>query len=429
MTAMDRGRDVTRELAAALVEARARTLALCALVDDEAFHRQFHPDFSPVGWHLGHCAVVQAYWLLERAGGQAPMSQQVQDTFTPERNPKANRVHLPARAEIVALASEVADRVAEFLAREGHGVDPRMLWSVVQHEQQHGETVAMVLALADEAGVPVGALPVAATPAVPPESAHAAGPRWIEVPAARCLRGSDVPAAYDNERDPHAVDVGAFALARCPVTRGEYSSFIEDGGYHRPGPWSAEGWHWARGQGIRAPRGWDRCTEATEATEAPVWGLSWYEADAFARWAGARLPTEAEWERAARWDAVPGVARTYPWGEAVPDATRACFDRPRAGPLPVGALPAGASPVGALGMAGGVWEWTASWFGPYPGFTPWPYEGYSTPWFGDHRVLRGGSFASRATVLRGAFRNWYVPGCREVFAGVRLARDGRGPTW
>jgi iron(II)-dependent oxidoreductase len=203
---------------------------------------------------------------------------------------------------------------------------------------------------------------------------------------------------------------------------------VADGGYQQCALWSEPGWRWRRRERRRGPRYWgdDPLAFARAHLDPthPVQRLSYYEAEAYARWAGGRLPTEAEWERAACWDAAAERARPFPWGEAEPDATRAVFDRRLQGPAPVHAASAGASPVGCLGMAGGVWEWTATPFAPYPGFEPWPYAGYSTPYFdGRHFVLRGGSWASRRTAIRPVFRNWYPRQTCEVFAGVRVVYD------
>jgi gamma-glutamyl hercynylcysteine S-oxide synthase len=154
-----------------------------------------------------------------------------------------------------------------------------------------------------------------------------------------------------------------------------------------------------------------------------VSSLSWHEADAYARWAGKRLPTEAEWEFAAVSDLSNGSSRLYPWGDAAPAPERACFGIGEWQPAPVADRPAGASPFGLLGMAGGVWEWTSTPFLPYPGFEAWPYDGYSKEHMGgDHYVCRGGSWATAAPNLRGAFRNWYVPTYRQGFLGLRCAR-------
>jgi iron(II)-dependent oxidoreductase len=152
--------------------------------------------------------------------------------------------------------------------------------------------------------------------------------------------------------------------------------------------------------------------------------VSWFEADAFARWAGRRLPTELEWEKAAAWDPATRTARTFPWGEAEPTRRHANLDRLGWSPAQAGAYPDGASAYGVLGMVGDAWEWTSSAFAGYPGFTAFPYDEYSAPFFGgDYRVLRGGSWATRSRAVTNSFRNWDLPGRRQIFCGLRLAND------
>jgi ergothioneine biosynthesis protein EgtB len=226
----------------------------------------------------------------------------------------------------------------------------------------------------------------------------------------------------------HEAEVGAFALARHPVTQAQFAAFMADGGYRNRALWSAAGWRWRAENAVAAPLYW-----MPDAPDHPVHGVSWYEADAFCRWAGARLPTEREWEWAATGPAADGAAPATPWGGTAPDwrrctceARRGDPDRPNGpgGTAPVGAHPDGASPFGVEDMLGNVWEWTSSTFSPYPGFDPWPYPGYSQAYFdGRHRVLKGGSWATRRWAMRTSFRNWYLPGIRQILAGFRCARD------
>jgi iron(II)-dependent oxidoreductase len=158
--------------------------------------------------------------------------------------------------------------------------------------------------------------------------------------------------------------------------------------------------------------------------DEPVQHVSWYEADAYARWSGARLPTEAEWEKAARWDPATGRSRRYPWGDEDPTPERANLGGTALRPAPLGAYPDGASPLGVHQLIGDVWEWVSSDFRPYPGFEAWPYREYSEVFFGpDHRMLRGGSWAVDPVVCRATFRNWDYPVRRQIFSGFRCARD------
>ena len=229
-------------------------------------------------------------------------------------------------------------------------------------------------------------------------------------------------------RDRYYVDAA-------PVTNARYLAFVEDGGYRRPELWTSDGWRWVRGAGVEHPQGWERAADGSWsehafgrhvplALERPVVHVNWFEAAAFARWAGRRLPTESEWEKAAAWDLESGVARRYPWGDTPPTTDHANLDQRTCGPAAVGAYPLGRSFFGVHQMLGDVWEWTASEFAPYPGFAPFPYPEYSAAHFGrGYKVLRGGSWATQPTAIRTTFRNWDLPERRQIFAGLRCARD------
>jgi iron(II)-dependent oxidoreductase len=225
--------------------------------------------------------------------------------------------------------------------------------------------------------------------------------------------------------------VPAFEIDSTPVSNAAYLAFVEDGGYHRRELWSAAGWEWREAEGIERPLYWTadgrvRSFDRLERLDPdlPVMHVSWYEADAYARWRRARLPTEAEWEKAASWDEAAREKRRFPWGGEPPHESRTNLDQLGFGPAPVGAFREGASAYGALGMAGDCWEWTASNFRGYPGFHAQPYRDYSEVFFGAaYKVLRGGSWASRSSVARATFRNWDHPQRRQIFAGFRCAMD------
>ncbi|MEV4090107.1 SUMF1/EgtB/PvdO family nonheme iron enzyme, partial [Nonomuraea fuscirosea] len=260
-------------------------------------------------------------------------------------------------------------------------------------------------------------------------------PDEVHVPAGRFLMGTDtLPWAYDNERPATWVDLPGYWIDRLPVGNAAYAAFIEDGGYDDQRFWTPEGWQWRQRKGITAPLFWTReggswhrdrfgRTEPVPMDE-PVQHVSWYEADAYARWAGKRLPTEPEWEKACGWDQEAGRARRYPWGESDPGPSLANLGHRAARPAPLGAYPGGASPYGAEQMIGDVWEWTSSWFQAYPGFRSFPYKEYSEVFFGEeYRVLRGGSWAADPAAVRTTFRNWDYPIRRQIFTGFRCARS------
>jgi iron(II)-dependent oxidoreductase len=255
----------------------------------------------------------------------------------------------------------------------------------------------------------------------------------IEVPAATVPIGAGVDGfAYDNERSQHQVEVESFYIGRVQVTNGDWLEFIADGGYRRRDWWTAEGWQWLRAEHAERPRQWisesaERRLGGVEPLDlsTPVVHISCHEAEAFASSRGVRLPTEVEWETAASWDADAAVKRAWPWGDQTPEPRHAnLIESAVFAPLAAGALLDGAAPCGALGMIGDVWEWTASCFGGYPGFTAYPYREYSEVFFGsEYRVLRGGSFAASKDTVTPTFRNWDLPERRQIFAGVRVAAD------
>jgi iron(II)-dependent oxidoreductase len=251
----------------------------------------------------------------------------------------------------------------------------------------------------------------------------------VDVPTAQPQLGAASGFAYDNEKPVYVAAVPGFRIDRTPVTVGAFREFILDGGYADERLWTAEGWDWRQAEQIERPMFWSadgtvrRFDQVeTPRDDQPVMNVSWFEADAYARWRGARLPTEIEWETAARVDATTGISRAQPWGGDPIDRTRANIDGEALGPLPARAE--SAAPCGALGMIGDVWEWTASKLEAYPGFRAFPYPEYSEVFFdGPYRVLRGGSWATAACCARSTFRNWDFPQRRQIFAGFRCAAD------
>jgi iron(II)-dependent oxidoreductase len=301
---------------------------------------------------------------------------------------------------------------------------------VAQHEQQHDETMLITHQLRQGPA----ALHAPEPPA--PDAADAASlPAEVFVPAGPFTMGTSTePWALDNERPAHQRLVQAFHIDTVPVTNGAYTAFIEDGGYTDERWWAPQGWAQIREHGIGAPLFWRReggqwlrrrfGTVETLPDDEPVLHVSFYEADAYARWAGRRLPTEEEWEKAARHDPATGRSRRYPWGDAEPTPEHANLGQRHLRPARAGSYPAGASPLGVRQLIGDVWEWTSSDFLPYPGFTVFPYPEYSEVFFGgDYKILRGGSFAVDEVACRGTFRNWDLPVRRQIFSGFRTARD------
>ena len=325
------------ELGAVLAHARKRTEALLEPLDDEQLTRQVSPLQSPLVWDLAHIGYFEELWLLRNGNGHAAAATGFDELYNSFAHERPERGSLPilspqeARAYVAGVRERVLERLPE-LARDDY-----LVGMVAQHELQHVETMTQTLALAGLAGA--GRLPVV----------EAGGE--VLVPDGPFALGSDEPWAYDNERPAHLVELPPFQIDRALVTNGEYAEFAS-----RPAP------------------GRD---------DEPVQHVSFHEAEAYARWAGKRLPTEAEWEKAAML-----------LGEELEHAS------------------------------GAVWQWTSTFFDGYPGFRAYPYPEYSEVFFGtDYRVLRGGSWVTDPIVARPTFRNWDLPERRQIFSGIRCASD------
>jgi gamma-glutamyl hercynylcysteine S-oxide synthase len=425
------------QIATRLTTARDRTRALTDCVDEGDLVRQHSPLMSPLVWDLAHVANQEELWLLRGVGGREPMHPEIDPLYDAFEHPRASRPSLPLLrpAEARNYASDVRGRVLDLVDRvsfsSGRLVESGFVFGMIaQHEQQHDETMLATHQL--RRGSPVlEAPPPGPAPAdvlrLPAEVLIAGGPFTMGT--------SDEPWALDNERPAHIVDVQPFYLDTTPVTNAAFLQFIADGGYLDERLWSPAGWQHRQKAGLTAPLFWRQAgasqwvrrrfgvTELVPPTE-PVMHVCWYEADAYARWAGRRLPTEAEWEKAARHDPRSGRSRRYPWGDTAPAPALANLGQDHLQPAPAGSYPEGAAPSGARQLIGDVWEWTASDFLPYPGFVSYPYKEYSEVFFGpDYKVLRGGAFSSDPVACRGTFRNWDYPIRRQIFAGFRTARD------
>ncbi len=415
----------------ALEEGRRRTLALVASVSEADLERVHNPLMSPLVWDLAHIAAYEDLWLAHRYGDRPLLHDDLAATYDAFETPRALRGDIELLGPDAArrYLSDVRARVLEVIDERGVG-DGRLHEMVLRHEHQHNETMLQTLQLA---GLPDYEL-AGRRPAPDSPSGVHTGLELIEVPAGPFTIGAPADGfAYDNERSRHRVELDAFRIGRTPVTNGAYLSFVQNGGYERREWWCDEGWAWKEEFAITRPEGWtdDHTAESRLGRveplhpDRPVVHVTWYEADAFARAHGVRLPTEFEWEKAASWDEQAQAARPYPWGRRRPvPGLHGNLDQRGCGTVPVGAYPAGASPYGCLGMIGDVWEWTTSTFGGYPGFVAHPYREYSEVFFGEeYRVLRGGSWATRTSVATTTFRNWDYPQRRQIFAGIRIASD------
>ena len=350
----------------ALHAARDRTLALVSHLTAEELERQVDPLMSPLVWDLAHIAAYEDLWLCHRHGGLDLLHPELAAMYDAFETPRAVRGDLPIldAAGARGYLDEVRERAVAVVRERGAG-DGTICELVLRHERQHCETMLQAMVLA---GLDDGRLRSNGGP-------RRTGLESVAIPAGPATIGAGPTGfAYDNERPRHTVDVPAFRIGRAPVTNATYLHFVEGGGYERREWWTDEAWHWKEEYDITHPGRWTAGLDP----HAPVVHISWFEADAFARAHGARLPTESEWEKAAA--------------------------------------------SGQLEQTGQVWEWTASEFTGYPGFVAYPYREYSEVFFDrGYYVLRGGSWASDPNVVSPSFRNWDLPERRQIFAGVRLA--------
>lgn len=425
-------------LARAFEETRAATLRLFDLCDERDLHESPGFGYRPIIWHLAHMGVFESYWLLQKAGGQPAPDARYERIFDPISTPREESKSLPSRAEMESYLLRVRDSVLGYL--EGFDFDSRdplkrggyLFRLVLEHEQQHQETLCYLLQMLDPSKKTRPTTPVNDTDAIVTND----GGEMVSVSAGEFLMGAVWDSfAYDNEYPAREVFVPEFRIARAPVTNGEFARFVADGGYERREFWTEEGWSWREKENWTQPLYWLRAGEGAWAErrmfdetplelEHPVTGVSFYESEAYARFTGRRLPTEAEWEKAASWDARTNTKRRFAWGDEEPDSSRCNYAMEHWGTTPVKNFHEGASSYGCLDMTGNVWEWTSTPFEGFPGFEPFPYPEYSQTWFdGDHRILKGGSWATNASVLRTSFRNFFRRHFRIAFAGIRLAED------
>ncbi|KUH95989.1 ergothioneine biosynthesis protein EgtB [Mycobacterium sp. IS-1556] len=417
-------------IARELTRARERTLRLVDF-DDAELGRQYSPLMSPLVWDLAHIAQQEELWLLrdgnpDRPGMLSPEVERLYDAFVNSRASRANLPLLPP-SDARAYCGTVRNRVLDTLDAMPDD-DPAFNFAlVISHENQHDETMLQALNLRTGAPLLDAGAPL-------PQGRSGVAGTSVLVPAGEFVLGVDAvtePHSLDNERPAHVVEVPAFRIGRVPVTNAEWRRFVDDGGYDNPQWWSRRGWAHRQETGLRAPQFWNEDGTRTRfghvediPGDEPVQHVTFFEAEAYAAWAGARLPTETEWEKACAWDPAADARRRYPWGASEPTTHLANLGGDALRPAPVGAYPVGASAYGAEQMLGDVWEWTTSPLRPWPGFTPMIYEQYSAPFFdGDYKVLRGGSWAVAASILRPSFRNWDHPIRRQIFSGVRLAWD------
>ncbi|HEY7166898.1 MAG TPA: selenoneine synthase SenA [Candidatus Binatia bacterium] len=456
--------DLTRlkeaaQMTAVMREFRGRTLDLVADLDDSQLIGPQLPTVNPPLWEIGHIAWFQEFWTLRHLRNQKELlanSDQIYNS-TDVAHDARWELCLPSREKTLQYMASVLERVLDGVrARELTAEEFYFHLLATYHESMHAEALAYTR---QTLGYPA------------PQFSNERSPLAGGIPIGRCSGDAEVPGgkyvigaqrdfpfAFDNEKWAHPIEIKPFRIARTAVANGEFLSFIEDGGYRREHLWSDAGWNWLHSRGhtdlqksfekffnknlnhgslepqvkLEHPAYWqkeangrwrqhvfDRYLPLNE--NHPVVHVSWYEAEAFCRWAGRRLPTEPEWEVAASAGPSAGSEdrRQFPWGDETPGPEQANLDWRNSGLIDVHALPAGDSAFGCRQMIGNVWEWTADEFQPYPGFTTDPYKEYSKPWFGTHKVLRGGCWSTRSLLIRNTWRNFYTPDRNDVWAGFR----------
>jgi ergothioneine biosynthesis protein EgtB len=440
-------------LFARLKSARAQTDAIFDLIDSEALYSRPIPERHRLIFYLGHLEAFDWNLLGRGALGLDPRHAELDKLFSfgidPTHGdlPTDRAEDWPAEARVREYNQELRETLDEQITNPKKAkalptsiANGTLLHVAVEHRLMHAETLAYLL----------HQLPYDSKRHQ--EKPSAAGgvfvPRTVDIPAGVATlgqpRGATTAAlregerrfefGWDNEFESMLVDVPAFKIGAYPVTNGEFLKFVRAGGYENSSLWDSESWAWKQSRGMEHPLYWVRgdgewkyrgmFEEAPLALDCPVY-VSHAEASAFGKWAGKSLPTEAQWHRAAYGVADGSAERLYPWGDSAPEPSRGNFDSSHWDPMPVTAHPTGASAIGVQDLLGNGWEWTATPFGPFPGFEPFPfYRGYSADFFDDrHWVMKGGSARTAACFLRRPFRNWFQPNYPYMYATFRCVEE------
>jgi gamma-glutamyl hercynylcysteine S-oxide synthase len=409
---------------ASLKEARQRTLELVADLNDEDMIGPRLAIVNPLRWEIGHVAWFQEYWLLRHVAGRDPLLANGDALYDSAKVAHETRwdLPLPSKTQTIDYMTNVIDNVSRYIDESDASY---FLALALFHEDMHGEAITYTRQTLGRCAPTISGR-IDTQPATYDDIKGDAF-----VPDASFIAGntSDGTFVFDNEQKPFPIVVPSFRISRTATTNADFLRFVEDKGYQRREFWSDDGWAWRESAGANHPvywsfdadnwwrRNFDQLVPLEE--NLPVLHVNWYEAEAYCRWANRRLPTEIEWEMAASSEPGSDRKRRFPWGDEEPNPNRANLDSRNLGTTDVRALPAGDSAFGCRQMIGNVWEWTATDFAPYPGFLAGPYKEYSEPWFGNHKVLRGGCWATRSRLISNTYRNFYMPDRRDVWAGFR----------
>jgi iron(II)-dependent oxidoreductase len=423
-------------LAQLLSERRDRELELFLDLTDEQLRGEPIREAERPIWEMGHLGWFQEYWILRNLDGANPLmpgSDALYDssqTYTHQRG----AFSFPSRSETLEYTSKILRQCLDRL--ESHEPTPEEIYFyrlAIFHEDMHSETLTFIR---QTLGYPRPALSTAGgdKPILIGLDDYIFRDVHISGAAFGLGATADVPFVFDNEKWQHTVDVESFSISATPVTNAEFLEFVEADGYKMKSIWGKHGRDWLRRSKAEAPRFWRKSADGRWYRidfgqvvpldpYHPVVHVNWYEASAFCAWAGRRLPTEAEWEMAASVDPLANgsvmTKREFPWGGESPTPVQVNMDWNALGCVDVRALAAGDSAAGCRQMIGNVWEWTADTFEAYPGFVRDPYREYSEPSFGQKKVLRGGSWATRSLSIRSTWRNFYMPFRNNIYAGFR----------
>jgi iron(II)-dependent oxidoreductase len=435
---MQSAQEQIERLTEMLVDSRKRTLELGSDLSDEQMMGPQLRIVNPPLWEIGHLAWFQERWNLRRVTDEefAPSNilERGDELYDSMAVAHDTRWDLPllSHEETLSYMRRVLDETLHELHTGGPTPEADYFARLAAfHEDMHGEAFTYTRQTHGLPAPPISEY----DPAILETQPRGPLEGDAEVPGGDFMLGATegMGFVFDNEKWAHPVRVSPFEISRAPVTNEQFRSFVDDGAYRRQELWSEEGRRWLDETGAEHPVYWSRVGDEWHHRRfdktsplnphAPVIHVSWYEAEAYCRWAGRRLPTEAEWEMAASAEpdatGTTGRKRLYPWGETPPGSRLANLDGRLLGPVDVAAFPEGESAFGCRQMMGNVWEWCADDFGPYPGFVRDPYKEYSEPWFGEQKVQRGGSWATRGRMLRNTWRNFALPDRRDLFVGFR----------
>ncbi len=415
-----------------LQDARARTLALIEGLSGDQWLGPRYAIVNPFLWEIGHVAWFHERFILRNLDGRESFLANADELYDSSAVAHDSRweLPLPSLEQTLDYMTKVQQAMLDRLSgREPTEEEAHLYLLTIFHEDMHDEAFTYTRQTLGYAP------PRWKGGEAPPSDGPGAVDGEVSVPGGTFDLGATGESGFlfDNEKWAHPVTVDPFRMDRGPVTHGAYLHFVEDGGYTRRELWDEEGWAWREQAGLTAPVYWRRTDGGWEMrrfdrwvplpTDAPVVHVSWHEARAYCRWAGRRLPTEVEWELAASCEPsghrLTGRKRRYPWGDNPPADSQTNLDGRVLGCVDTAACPDGDSAFGCRQMLGNVWEWTASTFQPYPGFTPDAYKDYSQPWFGTQKVLRGGSWATRRRMVWNTMRNFFSPKRNDIFAGFR----------